>query len=108
LLILPLVWSLVGSWQASYWSLLIALDVWVLGMCVFWSAREAFLPPVAIEELDRLTGPSTDPAPQAGPRVAGTRGWYEHSSDGVNFIIPALGTLTFLTIEIIVIAVSGK
>lgn len=107
-LILPLIWSFVGSWQGSYWSLLIALDVWVLGLCVFWSMREVFLPPVTIEELDALMGPSTDSAPQAAPRVPGTRGWYEHSSDAVNFIVPALVTLTFAGIEIIVIRVSGK
>lgn len=102
-LVLPLIWSFVGSWQASYWSLLVALDVWVLGMCVFWSVREAFLPPVTIEELDALMGPSTDSAPPAAPRDTGTRGWYEHSSDAVNFIVPALVTLTFVGVEIIVI-----
>ena len=55
LLILPLVWSFAGSWQSSYWSLLIALDVWVLGMCVFWLFREAFLAPVTNVHISCLT-----------------------------------------------------
>jgi DNA-directed RNA polymerase subunit RPC12/RpoP len=108
-LILPLIWSFVRSWQTSYWSLLIALDVWVLGMCVFWSVREAFLPPVMIEELDTLMEPSTESAPQEAPAHApGTRGWYDHASDGVNFLVPALVTLMFVAIEMIVITASRK
>lgn len=104
LLILPLVWSFVGSWQASYWSLLVAFDVWVLCVCVFWSAREAFLPPVTIEELDALMGPSTDAVPQVTAiGLSGTRRWYDHASDRVNFILPALVTLTFVALGIIVI-----
>lgn len=103
-LILPLIWSFVPSWQASYWSLLIALDVWVLGTCIFWSVREAFLPPVTIEALDELMGPSRDSTPQVAPaRVPGTRGWYDNASDGVNFLVPALVTLMFVAIEMIVI-----
>ncbi|MFN2531943.1 MAG: hypothetical protein ABR555_11655 [Pyrinomonadaceae bacterium] len=35
----------------------IALDVWVLGICALWIMREAFLPPVTIEELDTPRGP---------------------------------------------------
>ena len=110
LLVLPLVWSFAGSRiQSSYWSLLIALDVWVLGMCVFWSAREAVLPPVTIEELAALMGPSTDSAPQEAPaRARGTRGWYDNASDGVNFLVPALVTLMFVAIEMIVIMTSDK
>ncbi len=49
LLILPFVWAFVESWRSSYWALLIALDVFVLAVCVFWNIREAFLPPVTIE-----------------------------------------------------------
>ena len=52
LLVLPVIWSFVESWNSSYWWLLIALDVFVLAMCVFWNIREAFLPPVTIEELE--------------------------------------------------------
>jgi len=54
LLVLPFVWSFFESWNSSYWGLLIALDVFVLAMCLFWNIREAFLPPVTIEELDAL------------------------------------------------------
>jgi len=101
LLVLPLIWSFVESWKSSYWSLLIALDVFVLAMCVFWNIREAFLPPVTIEELDALVESSNDDHAKA--RVAGTRGWYDHSSDRVNFLIPAFVTLIFVAIQIIVL-----
>jgi hypothetical protein len=101
LLVLPIVWSLLESWNSSYWSLLIALDVFVLAMCVFWNIREAFLPPVTIEELDALVGSSADQTNRA--RVPGTRGWYDNADDKVNFIIPALVTLMFVAIEIIVV-----
>ena len=100
LLVLPLVWSFVESWQASYWALLIALDVFVLAMCVFWNVREAFLPPVTVEELESLIGSSTK---QRKPRPAGTRGWYDHSSDKINFIVPALVTLLFVAIQVLVL-----
>lgn len=101
LLVLPLIWSFVESWNSSYWGLLIALDVFVLGMCVFWSVREAFLPPVTIEELDALWEGSNDAHPKT--RVAGTRGWYDNASDKVNFLVPVLVTLIFLAIQIIVL-----
>ena len=101
LLVLPLIWSFVESWNSSYWGLLIALDVFVLGMCVFWSVREAFLPPVTIEELDALWEGSNDAHPKT--RVAGTRGWYDNSSDKVNFLVPVLVTLIFFAIQIIVL-----
>ena len=101
LLVLPLIWSFVESWKSSYWSLLIALDVFVLAMCVFWNIREALLPPVTIEELDALVESSNDDHAKA--RVAGTRGWYDHSSDRVNFLIPASVTLIFVGIQIIVL-----
>jgi len=103
LLVLPLIWSFVESWSSSYWSLLIALDVFVLTMCVFWNIREAFLPPVTIEELEKLLGPSTDSDDHRNPRVPGTRGWYDNSSDKVNFIVPVLVTLLFIAIQIIVL-----
>jgi hypothetical protein len=99
LLVLPLIWSFVTSWNSSYWGLLVALDVFVLAMCVFWNIREAFLPPVTIEELDTLVGSSTNDHPKT--RAPGTRGWYDNSSDKVNFLIPALVTLIFVAIQII-------
>ena len=99
LLVLPLIWSFMESWNSSYWGLLIALDVFVLAMCVFWNTREAFLPPVTIEELEALLGSSTE----AKARVPDTRGWYDNASDKVNFIVPALVTLIFVAIQIIVL-----
>ena len=108
LLVLPLIWSFVHSWNSSYWSLLIALDVYVLSMCVFWNVREAFLPPVTIEELEMLIESSTertssDELRKASGRVTGTRGWYDNASDKVSFIIPAFVTLIFVAIQITVL-----
>lgn len=105
LLVLPLIWSFVESWNSSYWALLIALDVFVLALCVFWNVREAFLPPVTIEELDALLGPATEQTSDDSrkARVPGTRGWYDNTSDRVNFIVPILVTLIFVTIQIIVV-----
>jgi len=100
LLVLPLIWSFVESWNSSYWGLLVALDVFVLAMCVFWNVREAFLPPVTTEELDALIESSNT---ERKPRRPGTRGWYDNSSDRVNYIIPALVTLIFVAIQIIVL-----
>jgi predicted RNA-binding Zn-ribbon protein involved in translation (DUF1610 family) len=106
LLVLPFIWSFVESWNSSYWALLIALDVFVLAMCVFWNIREAFLPPVTIEELEAVLESSTE---QTGfddhgkARVLGTRGWYDNASDRVNFIVPAFVTLLFVAIQIIVL-----
>jgi hypothetical protein len=99
LLVLPLIWSFLESWNLSYWGLLIALDVYVLAMCVFWSVREAFLPPVTTEELDAVIGSSTE----RKPRAPGTRGWYDNASDRVNYLVPAFVTLIFLVIQIIVL-----
>jgi hypothetical protein len=107
LLILPLIWSFVESWSSTYWSLLIALDVWLLSVCVFWSVREAFLPPVTMEELDALRA-SDSSAARSLARAAGTRGWYDRSSDRVNFVVPVFVTLIFVAIEIIVITANGK
>jgi len=61
--------------------------------------REAFLSPVTIEELDALR---TDKHPR-NQRGAGTRGWYDHASEPVNFLIPLVVTLMFVTIEAIVL-----
>jgi hypothetical protein len=103
LLVLPLIWSFVKSWNSSYWSLMIALDVFVLAMCVFWNIREAFLPPVTIEELETLLGTSSAKTDRRKPPAPGTRGWYDNSSDRVNFIVPALVTLVFVGIQLIVL-----
>lgn len=106
LLVLPLTWSFMESWTSSYWALLIALDVFVLAMCLFWNVREAFLPPVTIEELEVLLGNSTEQSQSGDPlkaRVPGTRGWYDNASDRVNFIVPMLVTLIFLALQIIVL-----
>ena len=104
LLVLPIIWSFVESWNSSYWGLLIALDVFVLAMCVFWNIREAFLPPVTIEELDALLHSSGE---KTRPQVPGTRGWYDNSSDKVNFLVPAFVTLIFVAIQIIVLRGKG-
>jgi len=103
LLVLPLIWSFVESWNSSYWGLLVALDVFVLAMCVFWNVREAFLPPVKIEELDALFESSTSSADNSRAHVPGTRGWYDNAFDRVNFIVPVLVTLIFIAIQIIVL-----
>jgi hypothetical protein len=107
LLVLPLIWSFVQSWNSSYWSLLIALDVFVLTMCVLWSIREAFLPPVTIEELETILGSSTE-SDHDKPRTPGTRGWYDNANDRVNFIVPVLVTLMFVAIQIIVLRNSNS
>ena len=103
LVVLPLLWSLLESWSSSYWSLLIALDVFVLALCVFWNLREAFLPPVTIEELDALVESSSAQTDQPTARTPGSRGWYDNASDRVNFIVPIFMTLMFLAIQIIVL-----
>jgi hypothetical protein len=113
LLVLPFVWSFAVSVQSSYCSLFIALDVWVLGICVFWNVREGFLQPVAIEELDALRGPlkvdEGEMTTEHGcteeqvERVAGIRGWYDHSSDAMNYVVPVLVALLFAGIEIVVL-----
>lgn len=106
LLVLPLIWAFLESWKTSYWSLLIALDVFVLAICVFWNVREAFLPPVTIEELDALVGNSTGQTQSADrdkARIPGTRGWYENASDKVNFIVPLFVTLIFVALQLIVL-----
>jgi len=99
LLVLPLVWSFVLAVQLSYWSLLIGLDVFVLSLCVFWMMREAFLPPVTVEELDALR--ATERRPQKRP--AGTRGWYDRAFEPLNYLVPLLVTLMFVAIEALVL-----
>lgn len=99
LLVLPVVWSFALAVQSSYWSFLIALDVFVLSLCVFWMLREAFLPPVTVEELDSLRATEK----QKVKPVAGTRGWYDHSTEAVNFVVPLVITLMFAALEFIVL-----
>jgi hypothetical protein len=99
LLVLPLVWSFVFAVQSSYWSFFIALDVFVLSVCVFWMMREAFLLPVTVEELDALRTTKD----RKVERAAGTRGWYDHAFEGMNFLVPLVVTLMFVAIEAIVL-----
>ena len=106
LLVLPLFWSFMESWNSSYWALLIALDVFVLAMCAFWNIREAFLLPVTIEELESLLESSADRTrsdDHGEARVAGTRGWYDNAFDKMNFVVPVMVTLIFVAIQIIVL-----
>jgi hypothetical protein len=103
LLVLPLLWSFASGVQLSYWSFLIALDVYVLILCVFWIMREAFLPPVTVEELDAMRATEERPKKKKPKRPPGTRGWYEHSSDAVNFLVPLVITLMFVAIEAIIL-----
>jgi hypothetical protein len=106
LLVLPFIWSFVESWHSSYWSLLIAVDVFILAICTYWNIREAFLPPVTIEDLEALLESSTEREQSDDhlkARVPGTRGWYDNAFDRVNFIVPGFVTLMFVAIQIIVV-----
>jgi hypothetical protein len=108
LLVLPLLWSFTLAVQSSYWSFFIALDVFVLCLCVFWMMREAFLLPVTVEELDALKtsdAKKTERHPQSrkAKRPAGTRGWYDHAFEAANFLVPLIVTLMFVAIEAIVL-----
>jgi hypothetical protein len=108
LLVLPLVWSFSAKVQSSYWSMVIALDVWVLALCLFWYVREAFLPPATIEELETLIdGPAPcqteSSSTKAATPVARTRGWSDHAFEKRNFVIPATVAVMFLAIELLVL-----
>ena len=103
LLVLPLIWSFASAVQSSYWSFLIALDVFVLGLCVFWMMREAFLPPVTVEELDALRALTEKSENRKAKRAAGTRGWYDHAFETMNYLVPLVVTLMFVAIEAIVL-----
>lgn len=105
LLVLPVLWSFVSAVQSSYWSFFIALDVFVLSLCVFWMTREAFLPPVTVEELDALRTTIEKPKDKTVERAAGTRGWYDHAFEATNFLVPLVVTLMFVAIEAIVLKV---
>jgi hypothetical protein len=96
----------VESWNFSYLSLLVALDVFVLVICLFLNVREAFLPPVTNEELDALlehSAEQTSSDDRGKARVPGTRGWYDNAFDRVNFIVPMFVTLIFMALQIIVL-----
>jgi DNA-directed RNA polymerase subunit RPC12/RpoP len=103
LLVLPLVWSFAFAVQSSYWSFFIALDVFVLSVCVFWMMREAFLPRVTVEELDALRTTKENSQNRTAERPAGTRGWYDQAFEGMNFLVPLVVTLMFVAIEAIVL-----
>lgn len=108
LLVFPLIWSFSAAIQASYWSTLITLDVWVLGLCLFWYVREAFLPPATTEELEALIdGPvdfaTEERSPKAATSAVRTRGWYDRAFEKRNFVIPAAVALMFLAIELLVL-----
>jgi len=106
LLVLPLLWSFAFAVQSSYWSFSIALDVFVLTVCVFWIMREAFLPPVTVEELDALRAAmqnSENVKTRTVERAAGTRSWYDHAFEAVNFLVPLGVTVMFVAIEAMVL-----
>ena len=100
LLVVPLIWSFVTAVQSSYWSYAIAVDVFVLSLCAFWMMREAFLPPVTVEELDALRATTENPTAK---RAAGTRGWYDHAFEPMNYLVPLVVTVMFVVIEAIVL-----
>ena len=108
-LILPLVWSFSAAMHASYWSVLVTLDVWVLALCLFWYVREAFLPPVTTEELEELIdGPvdstTENSSTKAATPAVRTRGWYDRAFEKRNFVITAAVALMFLAIELLVLS----
>jgi len=65
--------------------------------------REAFLPPVTVEELDALRATNSANRRRTTTRVAGTRGWYDHAFEAMNFLIPLLVTLMFIGIQAVVL-----
>ncbi|HWT02952.1 MAG TPA: hypothetical protein VN256_22065 [Pyrinomonadaceae bacterium] len=104
LVVFPLVWSLSRSWQSSAWSLALAPDVWFLGICLWWVAREAFLPPVGIDEVyemaERFRGRDVAPAPAAEfSPPASLRRWDDNASERVNFLVPLIPTLLFAALQ---------
>lgn len=102
LLVLPLVWSFAGrAVQSSWWSLAISLDVWVLGVCVFWYVREALLPPVTVEELASVVAAGSGGEDAARPD--GTRGWYDNAFDAVNFAVPAAVAIMYAALAAAVV-----
>jgi hypothetical protein len=104
LILLPLVWSFSQVWQSSAWSLALAADVWFLGVCLWWVAREAFMPPVRIDEVYELAeqfhGREVERA-RAGdsPSPSSLRRWDEHASERVNFLVPLILTVLFAALQ---------
>jgi hypothetical protein len=104
LVVLPLVWSFSRSWQSSPWSLALAPDVWFLGICLWWFAREAFLPPVRIDEVYELAeqfyGRDVDATRQAeASPPARLRRWDDNASASVNFLVPLIPTVLFAALQ---------
>ena len=56
-----------------------------------------------VEELDALRATETHPQNRTIKRPGGTRGWYDHSSEPVNFLVPLVVTLMFVAIEAILL-----
>ena len=102
LLVLPLLWSISLAVQSSYWSFFIALDVFVLSVCVFWMMREAFLSPVTVEELEALRVGMENSEDVKTRTADGTRAWYDHAFEPVNFLVPLVVTGMFVAIQAMV------
>ena len=104
LVALPLVWSFSRSWQASAWSLALAADVWFLGICLWWVAREAFMPPVRIDEVyelaEQFRGHEVESARTAEPDPPSSlRRWDDHATERVNFLVPSILTVLFAALQ---------
>lgn len=104
LVVLLLIWSFSGSWQSSAWSLALAPDVWLLGICLWWFAREPFLPPVRIDEVYELAeqfhGHNIARArPTETSSMMTLRRWDDNASESVNFLIPLILTLLFAAMQ---------
>jgi hypothetical protein len=104
LVVLPLIWSFSRSWQSSAWSLALAPDVWFLGICLWWFAREAFLPPVRIDEVyeiaEQFYGRKVAPARPAEASLPMTlRRWDDNASGSVNFLVPLIPTVLFAALQ---------
>jgi hypothetical protein len=104
LVVLPLVWSFSQVWQSSAWSLALGVDVWFLGVCLWWVAREAYLPPVRIDEVyelaEQFRGREVEPARTAEPDPPSSlRRWDDHASERVNFLVPLVLTLLFAALQ---------
>jgi hypothetical protein len=104
LLVLPLIWSFSRSWQSSVWSLALTADVWVLGICLWWLAREPFLPPVRIDEVYELAEQfrgrdATSARPVEASSPGALRRWDDNASDSVNFLAPLIPTALFAVLQ---------
>jgi hypothetical protein len=112
LVALPLVWSFSRSWQSSVWSLALALDVLVLGICLWWFAREAFMPPVSIDEVYEIEEQfhgrgvahkqQAEASPKAEPNPA-LRRWDDNASQRINFLVPLIPSVLFAALQAVLI-----